>query len=305
VRGTTAARITPDDFHIPPEFAGLRLAGRMAGQVGGARLEFVAEAGRTRLGDYYHQVPVQVLPPSHFAGEPAALQYLMSPTVGLLDGDGHLLSLTARSGSRVVVTGQSASRIHPALDSFATQQWHVRVEDGAELVVLPGPAVPFRGSRYYQRVEIDLAPTARLVWADFWLPGRYLSEPPELFAFERIVQELHVRRAGRLVFRERFSWAGPWGPDERRWHLGLHLASAGLFVSGPVAREQLCQGDTLSVGLLPLAGGDTCVRLCGSPPDVVRVGARLALTIAAGWTGGQGAAPWLGSGHYGPGHWFA
>ena len=49
------------------------------------------------------------------------------------------------------MTGQSATRIHPALDSHATQQWVVKVEDDACLVVLPGPAIPFRGSRYYQR----------------------------------------------------------------------------------------------------------------------------------------------------------
>ncbi len=51
------------------------------------------------------------------------------------------------------MTGQSATRVHPALASFATQQWAVEVEDDACLVVLPGPAIPFQGSRYYQRAR--------------------------------------------------------------------------------------------------------------------------------------------------------
>ena len=42
-----------------------------------------------------------------------------------MDGDGHLIELTAREGTRAVVTGQSATRIHPALASHATQQWAV------------------------------------------------------------------------------------------------------------------------------------------------------------------------------------
>ena len=46
------------------------------------------------------------------------------------------------AGTRAVVTGQSATRIHPALASYATQQWAVDVEDDACLVVLPGPGDP-------------------------------------------------------------------------------------------------------------------------------------------------------------------
>ena len=83
--------------------------------------------------------------------------------------------------------------------SYATQQWTVEVEDDACLVVLPGPAIPFRGSRYFQRVRVELAPRARLIWGDIWLAGRYdRGELSERFQFERIVQDFEARRAGRL-----------------------------------------------------------------------------------------------------------
>ena len=65
------------------------------------------------------------MPPFELDGEPASLLYLINLTAGLLDGDGHLIEITARAGTRAVVTGQSATRIHPALASFATQQWAV------------------------------------------------------------------------------------------------------------------------------------------------------------------------------------
>ena len=89
----------------------------------------------------------------------------------------------------------------------------VDVEDDACLVVLPGPVIPFGGSRYFQRGRVNLAARARLIWGDIWLPGRYdRGELSERFQFERIVQDFEARRAGRLVYRDRFRWDGPWTP---------------------------------------------------------------------------------------------
>ncbi|OWK40357.1 urease accessory protein UreD [Fimbriiglobus ruber] len=260
-------------------------------------------AGRTRLGACYQQVPVQVLPPFHFASETAALLYLINPTVGLMDGDAHRIDVTARRGTRAVVTGQSASRIHPALAGYATQQWSIRVDDGADLVVLPGPAIPYRGARFYQRVRIDLAATARLVWGDVWHPGRHLyGADPELFVFDRLVQHLEVRRAGRLVYRDRFDWRGPWTADDREWHLGGRLAAGTLFATGPV-REGPAESDTFQRAVLPLASGDTCVRVCGDPRAVTWECARFAFAAAGDWSDGP---PWLSGGNnFSTNHWFS
>jgi urease accessory protein len=294
--GAATARISEEDFLTPPEFRGLRLSPTPVGQVGGARIELVASGGRTRLGECYQQIPLRVLPPFHFQGEPAALLYLIVPTVGLLDGDAHLVEVVARAGSRAVITGQSANRIHPALSSFATQQWRIRVEAGADLVVLPGPAMPFRDCRYFQHAAVELEPGARFIWGDVWLPGRYArAEAAEFYVFDRLVQQLEVRRAGELVFRERFDWRGPWAADVARWHLGDSIASGGLFVTGPVTVG--------SPAALPLGSGDTLVRKCGAPAEVVRDLVGVALRQAGAWSGGP--AWLLASGNLGPNHWFS
>ena len=68
--GSATARITEADFLTPPEFAGFPTPLRPTGQVGGARLEYAFAAGRTRLTEVYHQIPMRVLPPFHFPGEP-------------------------------------------------------------------------------------------------------------------------------------------------------------------------------------------------------------------------------------------
>src|SRR5437764_1295023 len=154
--GARPARITAGDFLTPPELADWRLAADPAGRIGGVRAELTADPAGARLGECYQQVPLRVLPPFRFGPGRAALLYLLNPTAGLMDGDGQLIELTARTGARAVVVGQSATRIHPCLRGFATQQWHITVESGAVLAVLPGPAIPFAGCRYFQRVAVDL-----------------------------------------------------------------------------------------------------------------------------------------------------
>jgi urease accessory protein len=281
--GARAARITRDELLTPPEFRGLHPAVHQAARVGGARIELVRVGDETRLGRCYQQVPVRLMPPFVVDSEPASLLYLINLTAGLMDGDGHLIEITARSGTRAVVTGQSATRVHPAVASYATQQWTVDVEDDACLVVLPGPVIPFRGSRYFQRGRVELAPRSRLIWGDIWLAGRYdRGELSERFQFERIVQDFEARRGGLLVYR------------------------GSLFVAGPVPEALPDAAPSVRRSVFRLDSGDSCVRWCGPPPAVTSDLVSIALSLAAGWTVKTGALPWLlASSGLAPNHWFS
>ncbi len=247
------------------------------------------------------------MPPFVLDDEPASLLYLINLTAGLMDGDGHLVEITARAGTRAVVTGQSATRVHPALASYATQQWAVEVEDDACLVVLPGPVIPFQGSRYFQRGRVELAPRARLIWGDIWLPGRYdRGELSERFVWDRIVQDFEVRRAGRLVYRDRFRWDGPWSAADAAWYWGGELACGSLFVGGPMPEALPAADPAVRRSAFRLDTGESCLRWCGHPTAVTADLVRVALLLAACWTVGPGAKPWLlASGSLAPNHWFS
>jgi urease accessory protein len=305
--GSRATRITRDDLLTPPEFRALAMTGHQAARVGGARIELVQRGAETRLGACYQQVPVRVMPPFVVDQEPASLLYLINLTAGLLDGDGHLIEISARAGTRAVVTGQSATRIHPAQDRYATQQWAVDVEDDACLVVLPGPAIPFAGSRFFQRARITLAPRSRLIWGDIWLPGRYdRGALSERFQFDRIVQDLEARRAGALVYRDRFRWDGPWTEADIAWFVGGALASASLFIAGPVPEVLPEPNSPLRRALFRLDTGESCMRWCGPPAAVTADLVLTALRLAAHWTCGPDAPPWLlASSGLAPNHWFS
>lgn len=302
--GPRAVGITRAEILTPPEFRDLGQAGHPAGRVGGARIELVNAPDGTHLGACYQQIPMRVMPPFRFDAEPAALLYLINLTAGLLDGDAHRIEVAARAGTRAVVTGQSASRVHPAGASFATQQWAVEVEDDACLVVLPGPTIPYRGCRYYQSGRADLAPTARLIWGDIWLPGRYdRGELSERFVFDRIVQDFEARRAGRLIYRDRFRWDGPWTAADADWYFGGHLVAGSLFVAGPLPDALPAADPAVRRAVFPLDTGESCVRWCGPPGPVTADLVRTALGIAGHWTGGR---PWLlDSSELAPNHWFS
>jgi urease accessory protein len=303
--GARAAAITREDFLTPPEFRDVRLANHATGRLGGARVELVRAGGETRMGGFYQQIPLRVMPPFVLDDQSVSLLYLITLTAGLMDGDGHLLELTARKGTRCVVAGQSASRVHPSIGGFATQQWAVEVEDDACLVVLPGPTIPFQGCRFYQRGRVGLAPSARLLWGDIWFAGRYdRGELSERFRFGRIVQDFQAKRDGRLVYRDRFRWDGPWSSEEVSWYFGGELACGSLFLGGPRVGELPPPLPGVRRAEFPLGTGESCLRWCGQPSAVTADLVRVALGIAAAWTGGS--APWLlGSRTLSPSHWFS
>lgn len=305
--GAAPARIMRDELFTPAEFRDHGPAGHEAARVGGARIELVAGRGSTRLGACYQQIPVRLMPPFVLDDEPASLLYLINLTAGLLDGDAHLIQVAARAGTRAIVTGQSATRVHPARASFATQQWAVEVEDDACLVILPGPTIPYRGCRYYQRGRVELAPRARLIWGDLWQAGRYArGEQSERFVFDQIVQDFEVRRGGRLVYRDRFRWAGPWTRSESEWYFGGQLAAASLFLAGPPPEFLPEPPPGLRRSSFRLDTGDCCMRWCGYPQAVTAALVRTAMQVASNWTAGPGAAPWLLSSNVlAPNHWFS
>lgn len=310
--GPSAIRIAAEDFVTPPEFRDLALASRSAGQIGGTRLSLVNSDGRTRIGDCYQQVPIRVLPAFHLGNEPASLVYLLNPTAGLMDGDGHFLEISAAAGTKAVVTSQSATRMHPCPKNFSAQEWHIRAARDSQLVVLPGPAIPFEAARSYQRVEVDLEEGAQFVWAEIWHPGRYdRGELSERFQFSSLIQETHVRRAGRLVFRDRFHWRGPWDAETIEWQMGPHLAVGNLFVKGPSDSRALedavpSSGPELESAILPLASGDTLIRIVGSPAEVTDAVVRTALLLAARWSNVDNQIPWLLESHaLAANHWFS
>ena len=140
------------------------------------------------------------MPPFSLDNEPASLMYLINLTAGLMDGDAHL--------SRSPAVGIASRRHWPIGDTSPPSRASTRPSNGTSSSktrpvssCCPGPTIPFRDCRYFQRGRVQLAPRARLIWGDIWLAGRYdRGALSERFQFERIVQDFEVRReAGSFI----------------------------------------------------------------------------------------------------------
>jgi urease accessory protein len=304
--GAEATRITAADFLTPSELADWSLASDGAGRIGGVRLQLRCEADRTRLGRCYQQVPVRVLPPFQFTPEQPALLYLLNPTAGLMDGDAQLIDIAAGPGTRTLVVGQSATRVHPSLRGFSTQQWFLSAAEGSLLIVLPGPAIPFQGCRYYQRAAIDLAEEARLIWGDVWLAGRYARGAlSERFQFKTLVQDLSVRRQGQLTYRDRFCWNGPWDKEAAAWHFAGEPACGSVFATGPIPETVRSNLSCLGGAFFPTASGDVCLRWRGAAEMVTASVVKAVQHLAAGASGEGACGSLLSSHDLAPCHWFS
>ncbi len=299
--GEFPARIVAQDFVTPPELSAFQLAHEGSGRIGGGRVTLGARGGATHIVARYEQIPIRVAPLQLGPTEPA-LVYLINPTAGLLDGDAHLFEIHAGPGTHAVVTGQSASRLHPCSKGFCTQQWKVSVADGAVLVVLPGPAIPFAGTRYFQRVEVELGQDARFIWGDIWFAGRYArAEASERFQFESLVQEMVIHRQRQLVFRDRFVWRGPWSDHTAEFHFAGQPAAGSIFSTVNVADELPAKSEHVRSAALPTSAGDTCCRFVGTSSDVVRQVVHSCLALASHSV----REPWLLEKHHlAKVHWF-
>jgi urease accessory protein len=205
-----------------------------------------------------------------------------------------------------MVTGQSASRMHPCLKGFCTQQWNVTVADGAVLLMLPGPAIPFAATRFFQRVHVDLGRDARMVWGDLWFAGRYArAEASERFRFERIVQDMTVQREGKLIYRDRFVWDGPWSDESSNWHFGGQPVAGSIFATGTFPADSLTAVKSIRMAEFTTFAGDTCYRFIGPSNQVVHAVVQTALRLAATSTSGAIHEPWLLKDHHlAPVQWF-
>jgi urease accessory protein len=302
--GEFPTRITAADFVTPPEFADSRLAAEGSGRIGGTRFALALRKNETFLADLYEQIPIRVFPVQCGPAQPL-LVYLASPTAGLMDGDAHAIHICAGAGTAVVVTGQSATRVHPCCRGFCTQQWDITVADGAVLVLLPGPTIPYAGSRFFHRVNVRLGQEARFIWGDTWFAGRYArGQESEQFRFAEIVQDMQVVRENQLVFRDRFAWHGPWTPEVAHWHFGDHPCIGNLFSTGWFPATPSSAAKPASVEFMTSAG-DTCRRWAGHSSAVIDAVARTALQLASSPIAGFINPPWLLAGcDLARTHWF-
>jgi urease accessory protein len=158
----------------------------------------------------------------------------VNATAGVFAGDRLALEVRVEPGARVLLTSPSAARIHTMAEGRAEQRQQFHVARGGWLEVLPELFIPQAGCRYQQRTEVDVEPGGTLFFVETLAPGRVARG--EVFAFNEVGWALDIRRAGRLLLRERYTLRG--GRNASTWSL-RHPFPAGYYASCCVVADAL------------------------------------------------------------------
>jgi urease accessory protein len=183
----------------------MRVALADIGRHGRMELTFALQDGKTILENSYCEVPFKVtrVLSTH---SPMAHIILMHSTAGLFGGDDLECVIRVKSGARVRLTQQAATKIHPSENQAAVQRMRVQVEAGAELQLFMEPVIPFAESRLRQQTHLDVAENATLSYWEGFMTGRLGRA--ESWQFRELASETRLTIGGRLSYLDRFQLEG-------------------------------------------------------------------------------------------------
>ena len=138
------------------------------------KLEFASRDGVTEIVDQFQQAPLHVQKVLHpnpaFPG--MAWVYVVSVAGGIVQGDRLQTEIVARDGAQVHLTTPAATKIYRSPTYPASHFLRIWAGAGTYVEYLPGPAIPFRGARFYEEVTLVAHPTATLLFGGILSPGR-------------------------------------------------------------------------------------------------------------------------------------
>ncbi|MBV9668507.1 MAG: urease accessory protein UreD [Nitrososphaeraceae archaeon] len=172
----------PND--IPPEILDYgselkQLEVGKAGKIGALvlRLEGNENGGKTVVKEQYSKVPLYTQRALYLEESlpSMAYMYIISPSGGILQGDRYRMDITLKNKAYAHLTTQGATRIYRMEKNYATQMVNVDVDDGCYFEFVPDQIIPYRDSRFYQKVDLKIHENATMVYSEIIVPGRVAS----------------------------------------------------------------------------------------------------------------------------------
>ena len=228
-----------------------------------SRLAFAHRTGRTALVSAISHLPLMVQRPLYGpAGE--AVVVLLTPSGALFDGDTIQLEVECGPQTDVTLATASATKLNRCDTAEMQVAVQVGVAAGATFRYLPHELIPFGGTRYRQRLSVDVHESARA-----WLLEVISAGPSDArFAFSHLDFQTRVVSQQRVLTRERFSIT-PRAAEQMHGH--THYGSLLLHGSGLDAvdlNERLrCEA---FVGASALPSGGVGLKALGHSSQRVR-----------------------------------
>jgi urease accessory protein len=166
-----------------------------------------AGAGTTRLVGREHSGPLRVQKPLYPEGPAICHAIVIHPPGGVVGGDCLAIDAEAGEGSHAFVTTPGAAKWYRANGRVSRQDVRISAGAGAAFEWMPQETIFFDDASVVLEHEVVLAPGARYIGSEILCFGRRASG--ETFKSGLIRQRTHIRRAGKLLWWEQGTIAGP------------------------------------------------------------------------------------------------
>ena len=178
----------PDD--IPSEFLKYeekiaQLEVGKAGKVGHLKIKLENDSkDKTVVTEQYSQIPLFTQKALYYDESLPKMAHLfiMSPSGGVLQGDRYRMDISLTNKAISHITTQGATRIYKMNSNYATQLININVDKDCYLEFIPDQIIPYKNSRYYQKVLLNVDPLASLIYSEIIIPGRVAMG--ELFSYD-------------------------------------------------------------------------------------------------------------------------
>jgi urease accessory protein len=231
---------------------------------GRAELGLLAAPGGARIAHLYQSAPLRVLFPDADPDEPKQAA-LVNVAGGLAGGDRLEAALTLGPAARFTVTTPAAEKVYRSLGPTTEISGSLVLADRATGEWLPQETILFDGARLARRLDIALAPDARLLAAEMLVFGR--AARAETFTSGLLRDRWCIRRDGRLLWVDALRLEP--GAIPHRFTLDGAGALATLVLAAPdaVAHRDLAR-EVSSGGAGMVAPGLLVARWLGEAGEV-------------------------------------
>ena len=244
---------------------------------GRAELGLLGGPNGTRIAHLFQSAPLRLLFPDSDPGDPK-LAALVNVAGGLAGGDRLEVALRLGEGARLTATTPAAEKVYRSLGPATEIASTLDLGPGSLGEWLPQETILFDGARLARRLDVTLAPGARLLAAEMLVLGR--AARGETLRHGALQDRWRIRRDGRLLWADTLRLADPPAATiAGRFTLGGAGALATLLLVAPEAAALRERARDLAGGGAGLVAPGLLVARWAGEAGAVRAG--LGAAIAA------------------------
>jgi urease accessory protein len=178
------------------------------GKHGYLRMGFEIDSrGKCIMRDLDRRAPLIVQQELYFDEEMPDMPcvYILASGGPYVDGDRFEQDITMHKDSFAFISTGAATKIAQMKYNYSGMKQHFTLEENSYLEFLPEPVYPSRNSRFICDTEINIHPSATLLYSEIYTCGRKYYGEGEIFEFDILSVCTHAHRPdSEPLFREKF-----------------------------------------------------------------------------------------------------